>query len=88
MTDRLYLENSHHQSYAILTMCRILYTINCDAIASKKTAASWVKITFPQWSKIIQAAETWHYGLKMNMQEETAQFITFVIEKIKSANKA
>ncbi|HEX2978554.1 MAG TPA: aminoglycoside adenylyltransferase domain-containing protein [Candidatus Babeliales bacterium] len=81
ITDQLYLEKSHHQSYAILTMCRILYTINCDAIASKKTAAAWVKITFPHWSKIIQAAEKWHDGLKMNLLDETARFIAFVIEK-------
>lgn len=88
MTDPTYLNNSHYQSYVVLNMCRILYTVMCYSTATKRVSASWVKSEFsPQWNDLIQTAENWHYGEEMSLKEETIKFIQFVISKVKSSNE-
>lgn len=83
ITDKEYLNNSHYQSYIILNLCRILYTVMCKSAGSKKVSASWVKHEYgSQWNNLIQTAENWQYGAEMNMQEQTIQFIMFVINQI------
>jgi len=83
MTDPTYLNNSHYQSYVVLNMCRILYTVTCHSTASKKASAAWVKNEFgPQWNHLIQTAESWLYGKEMNLKEETVEFIQFVVNKV------
>lgn len=84
MTDPTYLKNSHYQAYVVLNMCRILYTVIRHSTATKKDSAAWVRRKFgPRWSKLIETAESWHYGKEMNLQEDTIEFIKFVINKVK-----
>ena len=84
INDPEWLNNGHYQSYVVLNLCRILYTVMCHATATKKTSASWVKREFfPQWNNLIQTAEDWHYGKEMNLKEETIEFIQFVVNKVK-----
>jgi len=79
-----WLNNSHYQSYIVLNLCRILYTVFCYKTASKKASASWVKNEFaPQRNNLIQIAEDWHYGKEMTLQKETIEFIIFVVGKVK-----
>lgn len=88
INDPLYLQNSHYQSYIILNMCRILYTVICNETASKKVSAAWVKKEFgTQWNNLIQAAENWHYGLEMHFQKDTIEFIKFIISKVFASQK-
>jgi predicted nucleotidyltransferase len=50
--------NSHYQSYLVLNLCRILYTVLHKATGSKKTSAEWVKQELdPQWKDLIEKAE-------------------------------
>lgn len=77
--DSDYLKNSHYQSYVVLNLCRILYTVICNKLASKRISASWVKNEYPRWRNLIKTAEDWRYGKEMNLQEETVKFIQFVI---------
>lgn len=84
ITDKDYLQNSHYQSYVVLNLCRILYTVILGATASKKTSAAWVKNKFsPQWIHLIQTAENWSYGKTMHNQEEIINFIKFVVNEVK-----
>lgn len=84
MNDPEWLNNSHYQSYIVLNLCRILYTVTCHATATKKASASWVKREFgPRWDNLIQTAENWGYGKEMNAPEEVIEFIKFVVNKIK-----
>lgn len=84
MMDPTYLENSHYQSYLILNLCRILYTVMCHSTATKKVSASWARNEFaPQWNTLIQTAESWSYGKEMNLKEETIAFIQFVVNKVR-----
>lgn len=82
ITDPNYLKNSHYQSYVALNLCRILYTIMCNDVTSKTVSASWAKQEFPEWSGLINKAENWKYGEEMNLREETAEFIKFVISHV------
>lgn len=75
-------DRSHLQAYAILTMCRILHLASIETVASKKEASSWVKKTYKQWANLIEEAERWKHGIKLNREEETKSFIKFAIDEI------
>lgn len=81
--DKKWLNNSHYQSYMVLNLCRILYTVKCADARSKKLAATWVKAQYPKWADLINTAENWQYGTEMNLQEEVIEFIKFVIIKVR-----
>ena len=52
------LHGAVYQAYAVLTMCRALYTLRTRAIASKSRAARWAQRTLdPQWSTLIEWAK-------------------------------
>jgi Aminoglycoside adenylyltransferase, C-terminal domain len=44
------------QSYAVLTMCRALYTHRTGNHTSKSHAAPWAQQEFPEWAGLIQEA--------------------------------
>jgi hypothetical protein len=56
------------QSYAVLTMCRALYTHTHRRQASKKQAALWARPYLPQWAPLIQQSLDW---LSEDHDEET-----------------
>ncbi|MEJ7815615.1 MAG: aminoglycoside adenylyltransferase domain-containing protein [Rubrobacter sp.] len=56
------------QSYAVLTMCRALYTHTHGRQASKKQAALWAQAYLPQWAPLIQQSSHW---LSEGRDEET-----------------
>lgn len=79
-----WLDNAHYQSYLVLNLCRIIYTVlNADA-KSKKIASTWVKKTYPEWSELIVAAENWSYSSKLDKKKETLSFLGFVVSTIKN----
>ncbi|MDT8307771.1 MAG: DUF4111 domain-containing protein [Anaerolineae bacterium] len=76
------------QSYAILTLCRALYTVYRGEQASKRQAAFWAQKRFPQWASLIQNALAWR---KLTVEgdlagetpfSETVQFIRFAVDRI------
>ncbi|MBA3535018.1 MAG: DUF4111 domain-containing protein [Tatlockia sp.] len=81
--DLDWLDNSHYQSYLVLNLCRILYTVFCAKTASKIISAEWVKKTYVQWNSLIEAAENWEYGKTMLFKAEAIDFIRFVVNEIK-----
>jgi predicted nucleotidyltransferase len=80
--DLKWLENSHYQSYLILNLCRILYTVYCAKTGSKIVSAAWAKEKYPQWQDLIGAAEQWEYGQEMHSLKESINFIQFTITEI------
>jgi len=50
------------QAYAILTMCRGLYTITFGERLSKRQAASWAQQGFPEWADLIRRSLGWRQG--------------------------
>lgn len=69
------------QSYAVLTLCRALYTHTHGRQASKKQAALWAQSYLPQWAPLIQQSSHWlgegqdkGAGEKAGLQE-TVRFV-------------
>jgi len=83
LEDVAFFENSHYQAYMILTLCRILYRARHSDIASKRVAAAWAKKEFGQpWSDLIQEAEDWRYGIRINAASRAREFTKFVASKV------
>jgi hypothetical protein len=53
------MHNRKSQAYAILTMCRALYTLKYGEQVSKKQAAVWAEKEFPEWASLIEQALVW-----------------------------
>lgn len=76
--------DEHVRSYIVLHLCRILYTLETGKMASKRDSADWVKVNvFPEWTGLIDKAESWGYGDEMGMLIETKGFIRAVDKRIR-----
>jgi hypothetical protein len=81
-------QNLPSQAYAILTVCRALYTTRYGEQLSKAQAASWAAKELPQWSATIQNALVWRRAwreVEVNPAEtlpQTRRFVNFVIDLI------
>lgn len=75
-------KRSDYQVFAILTMCRTLYTLEMGSIASKAEAAQWAISKLDANSKLlIEQAFTWKQSFDLNKQEETREFVRYVINQ-------
>lgn len=77
------IEHRGYQSYVVLTLCRILYTLEYGDIVSKPKAAKWVRDTFAnEWNSLID--RTWEsrhaprLTAKIEDINQTLDFIRFV----------
>jgi hypothetical protein len=60
LRDATPLQYAGYQVYAVLTMCRMLYTLATGAVASKPVAARWAQKTLDgNLSALIEQALTW-----------------------------
>jgi hypothetical protein len=82
------------QSYAVLTLCRALYSHTHGRQASKKQAALWAQAYVPQWAPLIQQSALW---LSENHDEErgdeaglreTVRFVHDVAGRITNAGES
>ena len=76
-------KNSFAQSYAILTLCRALYTYKNGEQVSKKQAALWAQKELPEWFDTIENALIWRNGSKHSPPDKvaftkTSQFVKTV----------
>lgn len=73
------------QAYAILTMCRVLYTSQKGEQVSKQWAALWAAKEFPRWASLIHNALTWRENWRDEHVDheatlpETQQFVHFML---------
>lgn len=83
------LNNRWFQSFMVLSLCRMLYTLQFGAIVSKAVAKEWAKESLdPKWIKLIERAwdERPNPPMKARMQAEqedveaTPDFIRYVLE--------
>lgn len=81
LEDTHRLQNSGYQTYAILTMCRILYTVANGAVASKPVAARWLQERAPSWAPLVEEALQWQNGQPMERLDETLALIRFTLEQ-------
>jgi hypothetical protein len=82
LDDITRLDDDEYQAYAVLTMCRILYTIANGDVVSKPIAAAWAQEHLDkQWSPLIQQAMTWQHGMAMNALDAVVAFIHYTVER-------
>lgn len=76
------------EAYAILTMCRALYTHRTGRQASKRQAALWAQRELPEWARLIHSALAWREGWREEqvghaaISPETVRFVNFVSDQI------
>ena len=81
------LQSSEYQAYAVVTMCRILYTLQIGTIASKPVSARWAQETLDQrWTGLIEEALRWRPGVTMDKFDETLDFIRYAVESGREFN--
>lgn len=80
------------QAYAILTMCRALYTCTYGEQVSKLRAARWAQAQMPEWGALIEEAQRWRRAPgEMGVDHDatlsqTRRFVNTVIDRILLAN--
>jgi hypothetical protein len=71
----------HYQAFAILTMCRALYTLERGEVVSKPVAAAWAREALgPRWAPLIERALAWRPDHRPDDAAETLRFIRHTIE--------
>jgi predicted nucleotidyltransferase len=79
-------DNRGYQSYTVLSMCRMLYTLQFGKVVSKPAAARWAQDTLPpRWAPLIERA--WvgreHPSLEPLDEDvrETKEFIRYTLAR-------
>jgi hypothetical protein len=80
LADGPLLLNSFYRCYAVLTMCRMLYTTCHATIVSKPAAARWAEAELDRrWTPLIRAALAWSRDHPPDLRE-TLAFIRYTCE--------
>jgi hypothetical protein len=78
--DAPLLQNGFYRCYAVLTMCRMLYTIRHGAIVSKSVAARWAAEALDRrWTLLIRDALAWSREVPPDLNE-TVAYIRYTSE--------
>ncbi len=76
-----WLRGGEYQAYAILTMCRALYTLEHGSIVSKPVAARWAQKALDEcWAGLIEHASAWRNSMPFDHLSETLDFIQYTLE--------
>jgi predicted nucleotidyltransferase len=82
LQDQHRLRNCEYQAYAILTMCRMLYTLQEGAIVSKPVAARWAQHEHRErWAGLIQQALAWQPAMSLDRLDDTLALIRYTLER-------
>jgi hypothetical protein len=74
--DSTRLQSAEYQAYAVLTMCRALYTLATGAVASKPVAARWAQAALgARRAALIERALAWRPGMPLDVLDETLDLI-------------
>ncbi len=73
--DPEWLRTRDYQAFAVLTLCRALYTLHHGTLCSKPQAALWAQDTYPQWRPIIERSLLWRTQHEKDDLTETINFL-------------
>jgi hypothetical protein len=83
LQDQHRLLEREYQAYAVLTMCRILFTLQFGTIISKPRAARWAQESLgKRWVGLIERALTWQTDDGVDDLSETIEFIRYTLERV------
>jgi len=78
------LQRRDYQAYAVLTMCRALYTLRHCEIVSKPVSAQWASQTLDRrWMELIERAAAWRIDDGADDLTETLMFIRYTLDQLK-----
>jgi hypothetical protein len=76
------LRSSEYQAYAVLTMCRALYTLQHGTVVRKPAAARWAQAAVGErWAGLIERALAWRHDEQRDDLYETLDFIRYTLER-------
>ncbi|MDP9309742.1 MAG: DUF4111 domain-containing protein [Chloroflexota bacterium] len=82
LLDPAWLHSREYQAFAILTMCRALYTLHHGTIVSKPVAAQWAKEALDhRWRGMIERALAWRYDKHVDDMTDMLEFMRYTIEQ-------
>jgi hypothetical protein len=88
LDDPAWLRQGKKQPFAILSMCRVLYTLEHGAVASKPIAARWAQQTIgEQWTDLIEWALAWPRDTKLNQLALTLSLVQYTLDRYKRYNE-
>ena len=88
LDDTRRLQDPEYQVYAVLTMCRMMYTLEFGIVVSKPQAAKWAVAKLDKkWSSLIEQALRWKLGSNFSHLSETLDFMKFYISQPYPAKK-
>jgi hypothetical protein len=80
------IKDRGYQSYTVLSLCRVLYTLHYGTVVSKSIAAHWAQVTLGErWAPLIE--RTWagrhNPGLDASSEDVngTLEFIRYTLER-------
>jgi len=77
-----WLRPRDYQAFAILSLCRALYTISEGKVVSKPEAASWAKQRLdPQWRGLIDQALEWRHEHQADDMADMLEFLRFAVAR-------
>jgi hypothetical protein len=83
LEDPARLQRDDYRVYAVLSMCRVLYTLQHGSIASKPVSARWAQREVGQHAELIQQALQWQHGASFNHLDETLALMRYTQAEIK-----
>lgn len=82
LDDHTRLRSREYQVYAVLTMCRALYTLEHGSIAPKSPAARWAQGRLGErWAGAIERALAWPRGGQADELDGTLDLIRYTLER-------
>ncbi|MHB0876515.1 MAG: aminoglycoside adenylyltransferase domain-containing protein [Anaerolineae bacterium] len=81
-----WVRGRHEQSFVVLTLCRLLYTLDTGGVASKPAAARWVLAALDgRWAPLIEGALADYYdgtGQASDAEvQETVALVWYTLER-------
>lgn len=81
LDNPVWLDSREYQAFAVLTMCRALYTLQVWTIVSKPDAARWAQEALGErWAGLIARALAWRHDDGFEDGHETLDFIRYTLE--------
>lgn len=82
LTNATRLHSREYQAYAVLSMCRALYTLQHGNVASKPNSARWVQTALDQrWIALVEQALAWPQEPQPDQFNETLAFIHYTLAR-------
>jgi len=86
LDDPTQIKYRGYQSYTVLSLCRMLYTLHCGTVASKAVAARWAQqVLGARWVPLIERTWAGRHNPEWEASSEdingTLEFIRYTLER-------